>query len=177
MRCAIYVRVSTDEQAQPEYNSLQLQAELYQHYIAVQREQGWVVAEVYEDSGFSGKDLKRPALQRLLRGVRRGEIQVVIVYRLDRLSRLSRHFYDMLGIFEASGVKFVSAKESFDTSTPAGNLMLNMLLSFAQFEREMTAERTATKMRARAQKGMWNGGYVPYVYEYDLSKQTPAQRG
>jgi DNA invertase Pin-like site-specific DNA recombinase len=171
MRCAIYTRVSTDEQAQPEYNSLQLQAELCQHYIEVQREQGWVVAGVYEDSGFSGKDLKRPALQRLLRDVHRGEIQVVVAYKLDRISRSLRDFYEFWGVLQAVGAIFVSATQSFDTSAPAGNLMLNVLLSFAQFERETTAERTATKMRARAQKGMWNGGYIPYGYEYDPSKQ------
>jgi len=171
MRCAIYTRVSTDEQAQPEYNSLQLQAELCQHYIEVQREQGWVVAGVYEDSGFSGKDLKRPALQRLLRDVRRGEIQVVVAYKLDRISRSLRDFYEFWGVLQTVGAIFVSATQSFDTSAPAGNLMLNVLLSFAQFERETTAERTAAKMRARAQKGMWHGGYVPYGYEYDLPKQ------
>jgi site-specific DNA recombinase len=171
MRCAIYTRVSTDEQAQPEYNSLQLQAELCQHYIEVQREQGWMVAGVYEDSGFSGKDLKRPALQRLLRDIRRGDIQIVVAYKLDRISRSLRDFYEFWGVLQNVGAIFVSATQSFDTSAPAGNLMLNVLLSFAQFERETTAERTAAKMWARAQKGMWNGGYVPYGYAYDPSRQ------
>lgn len=171
MRCAIYTRVSTDEQAQPNYNSLQLQAELCEHYLEVHREQGWVVAGLYEDAGYSGKDLNRPALQRLLRDVRRGDVQVVVAYKLDRVSRSLRDFYEFWGVLQAAEAIFVSATQSFDTSAPAGNLMLNVLLSFAQFERETTAERTAAKMRARAQKGLWNGGYVPYGYAYDRSQQ------
>ena len=167
MRCAIYTRVSTDEQAQPEYSSLQLQAELCQHYIQVHREEGWAVGGVYEDAGLSGKDLKRPALQSLLGEVRRGQVDVVVTYKLDRLSRSLKDFYVVWEVLQRHDVTFVSATQAFDTSTPAGNLMLNVLLSFAQYERELTAERTAAKMKARAQKGLWNGGYVPFGYSYE----------
>ena len=153
MRCAIYTRVSTDEQARLEYSSLETQAEICEHYVQVHREEGWSVTGVYEDAGLSGKDLRRPVLQRLLGDVRRGDIDVVIGYKLDRISRSLKDFYEVWEVIRQAGATFVSATESFDTSAPAGMLMLNILLSFAQFEREVAVERTAAKMRARAQRG------------------------
>ena len=131
MRCAIYTRVSTDEQTQQEYNSLQTQQEICEHYIHVQKEKAWKLSEVYEDGGYSGKDLDRPAMQRLLYDVRNGNIDVVIAYKLDRISRSLKDFYDFWQVLKDHSVTFVSATQNFDTSDFAGNLMLNILLSFA----------------------------------------------
>jgi site-specific DNA recombinase len=171
MRCAIYTRVSTDEQAESEYSSLDTQREICEHYVQVQREKGWQVVEVYEDAGFSGKDLERPAIHRLLADARQGKLDVVVTYKLDRISRSLRDFYGFWEVLKQHGVTFVSATQNFDTSDSAGNLMLNILLSFAQYERELTMERTATKMKARAQKGKWNGGWVPLGYDYVAGDQ------
>ena len=171
MRCAIYTRVSTDEQTQPEYGSLQTQQEICEHYIQVHREKDWKLAQVYEDGGYSGKDLDRPAMQQLLYDVGQGNIEVVIAYKLDRISRSLKDFYDFWQVLKDHSVTFVSATQNFDTSDSAGNLMLNILLSFAQYERELTMERTATKMKARAEKGLWNGGWVPLGYDYTAEQQ------
>src|ERR1035437_5239723 len=129
MRCAIYTRVSTDEQAQLAYSSLDTQREICEHYVEVQRERGWIVSGVYEDAGFSGKDLHRPGIQRLLADVRNGTVDVVMAYKIDRISRSLRDFYALWETFQNIGVVFVSATQAFDTSTPAGILMLNVLLS------------------------------------------------
>ncbi len=171
MRCAIYTRVSTDEQTQPEYGSLQTQQEICEHYMQVQKEKGWKLTEVYEDGGYSGKDLDRPAIHQLLYDVAQGNIDVVITYKLDRISRSLKDFYDFWQVLKDHSVTFVSATQNFDTSDSAGNLMLNILLSFAQYERELTVERTTTKMKARAEKGMWNGGWVPLGYDYTTEQQ------
>lgn len=174
MRCAIYTRVSTEEQTQPPYSSLQTQQEICEHYIEVQREKSWQMADVYEDAGYSGKDLDRPAMQRLLYHVTQGKLDVVIAYKLDRISRSLKDFYDLWEVLKQHGVTFVSATQNFDTWDSAGNLMLNILLSFAQYERELTMERTATKMKARAQKGKWNGGWVPQNETSPQLKRTLA---
>lgn len=171
MRCAILTRVSTEEQTRPDYNSLQTQEEICRAYVDVQRENGWTVTRVYHDPGFSGKDLKRPGIQSLMADVASGLIDVVLAYKLDRVSRSLQDFYKFWSVLQANGVSFVSATQAFDTTTPAGVLMLNVLLSFGQYERELTVERTATKMRARAEKGLWNGGFVPLGYAYDKATQ------
>jgi DNA invertase Pin-like site-specific DNA recombinase len=132
---------------------------------------GWVVTQYFEDPGYSGKNMDRPGIQGLLAEVRAGNIDVVVAYKLDRISRSLPDFYEFWRILEQHGANFVSATQQFDTSTPMGMLMLNMLLSFAQFEREMTAERTFHKLAERAKRGKWNGGWVPLGYEYDKGTQ------
>jgi DNA invertase Pin-like site-specific DNA recombinase len=135
MRCAIYTRVSTDEQANQEYSSLERQREVCQHYVDIHREDGWHVVAIYEDAGYSGKDLDRPGLQELLDDVRAGKLDIIITYKIDRISRSLRDFYDFWEVLQQHNVKFVSATQNFDTSDSTGMLMLNILLSFAQFER------------------------------------------
>jgi DNA invertase Pin-like site-specific DNA recombinase len=157
MRCAIYTRVSTDEQARSEYSSLERQKEVCASYIEIQKEEGSHLAGVYEDGGYSGKDLSRPGLQELLQDVRDRKIDVVVTYKIDRISRSLKDFYEFWEVLKEHGVSFVSAAQHFDTSDSTGMLMLNILLSFAQFERELTRERTLSKMAGRAEKGLWNG--------------------
>lgn len=143
----------------------------------MQREKGWQVVDVYQDAGFSGKDLERPALHRLLSDAHQGKIDVVVTYKLDRISRSLRDFYGFWEVLKRHGVTFVPATQNFDTSDSAGNLMPNILLSFAQYERELTMERTATKMKARAQRGKWNGGWVPMGYDYIADDQRLVPHG
>lgn len=164
VRCAVYTRVSTDEQAQGEYSSLASQRDMCGHAIALHKEDGWFEASYFEDPGYSGKDLQRPAFQALMAAVEAGEVDVVVTYKLDRVSRSIIHFYEFWGHLEKRKVDFLSATQQFDTSSPAGKLMLNMLLSFGQFEREMTAERVADKILERSRRGKWNGGPVPEGY-------------
>ncbi len=171
MRCAIYTRVSTDEQARSEYSSLERQKEVCASYIEIQKEKGWHLAGVYEDGGYSGKDLSRPGLQELLQDVRDRKIDVVVTYKIDRISRSLKDFYEFWEVLKEHGVSFVSATQHFDTSDSTGMLMLNILLSFAQFERELTRERTLSKMAGRAEKGLWNGGYVPIGFDYSKESQ------
>jgi len=130
-------------------------------YIQAHKYEGWELYDVYEDTGFSGADLNRPELQRLIRDIRQGEIDIVLVYKIDRLSRNQKDFYFLIELFEKYNVTFISTTQNFDTFSATGRLMRNIMLTFAQFEREMTAERTRDKMLARARKGLWNGGLVP----------------
>ncbi|MBA4181327.1 MAG: hypothetical protein C0506_12120, partial [Anaerolinea sp.] len=171
MRCAIYTRVSTDEQAKSEYSSLDRQREVCVAYIDIHREQGWHLVQVYEDGGYSGKDLHRPGLQELVQDLSEGKIDAIVTYKIDRISRSLKDFYDFWEVLKEHNVTFASATQHFDTSDSTGMLMLNILLSFAQFEREVTRERTLSKMAGRAERGLWNGGYVPIGFDYTADTQ------
>ena len=165
LRCAVYTRKSTEEGLDKEFNSLQAQREACEAYIASQRSEGWaLVRDAYDDGGFSGGTLDRPALQQLLADIKEGLVDVVVVYKIDRLSRSLMDFSKLVEVFDRAGVTFVSVTQSFNTTTSMGRLTLNILLSFAQFEREVIAERVRDKIRASRQKGMWMGGSVPLGY-------------
>lgn len=171
VKAAIYTRISNEEKARSESNSLGTQKEICEHYIQVQREKGWQFSALYEDPGFSGKDMHRPGMQKLMGDIRAGKVDIVVVYKIDRISRSLRDFYQFWEILKNHNVAFVSATQSFDTSNSTGMLMLNMLLSFAQFERELAVERTSARMASRAEKGRWNGGWFPMGYDYDKEKK------
>lgn len=171
VRAAIYTRISNEEKARQESNSLESQRDICGHYIQVQRDKGWKCSGVYEDPGFSGKDLNRPGIQKLLSDVRAGKVDVVVTYKLDRISRSLKDFYGFWELLKSYNAAFVSATQSFDTSNSTGILMLNILLSFAQFERELAVERTAARMASRAEKGQWNGGWFPMGYQYVKDKK------
>jgi DNA invertase Pin-like site-specific DNA recombinase len=165
LRCAVYTRKSSEEGLEQEFNSLHAQREACEAYIASQRSEGWVlVRDRYDDGGISGGTLERPALKRLLADVEEGLVDVVVVYKIDRLSRSLMDFSKLVEAFERHGVTFVSVTQSFSTTTSMGRLTLNILLSFAQFEREVTAERIRDKFRASRMKGMWMGGVPPLGY-------------
>ena len=165
LRCAVYTRKSTEEGLDKAFNSLQAQREACEAYIASQRSEGWaLVRDAYDDGGFSGGTLERPALRQLLADIEEGLVDVVVVYKIDRLSRSLMDFSKLVEVFDRSGVTFVSVTQSFNTTTSMGRLTLNILLSFAQFEREVIAERVRDKIRASRQKGMWMGGNVPFGY-------------
>lgn len=166
LRCAVYTRKSSEEGLEQEFNSLHAQRESCEAYIASQRSEGWVlVRDQYDDGGKSGGTLERPSLQRLLADVEEGLVDVVVVYKIDRLSRSLMDFSKLVEVFDRNGVTFVSVTQSFNTTTSMGRLTLNILLSFAQFEREVTAERIRDKVRASRMKGMWMGGVPPLGYE------------
>jgi DNA invertase Pin-like site-specific DNA recombinase len=165
LRCAVYTRKSTEEGLDKEFNSLQAQREACEAYIASQRSEGWaLVRDAYDDGGFSGGTLERPGLQQLLADIEEGLVDVFVVYKIDRLSRSLMDFSKLVEVFDRAGVTFVSVTQSFNTTTSMGRLTLNILLSFAQFEREVIAERVRDKIRASRQKGMWMGGSVPLGY-------------
>ncbi len=165
-RCAIYTRKSSEEGLEQEFNSLHAQREACEAFIASQRSEGWVlVRDQYDDGGISGGTLERPGLKQLLADIEDGLIDVVVVYKIDRLSRSLMDFSKLVEVFDRNGVTFVSVTQSFNTTTSMGRLTLNILLSFAQFEREVTAERIRDKVRASRMKGMWMGGYVPLGYD------------
>ena len=165
-RCAIYTRKSSEEGLEQEFNSLHAQREACEAYIASQRSEGWVlVRDQYDDGGISGGTLERPGLNQLLTDIEDGLIDVVVVYKIDRLSRSLMDFSKLVEVFDRNGVTFVSVTQSFNTTTSMGRLTLNILLSFAQFEREVTAERIRDKVKASRMKGMWMGGYVPLGYD------------
>ncbi len=167
-RCAIYTRVSTDEGLSQEFNSLDAQREAAEAYIRSQRHEGWVaLPESYNDGGFSGGTMDRPALKRLLADIEAGSIDCVIVYKVDRLSRSLLDFARIVATFEEHGVSFVSVTQQFNTTASLGRLTLNILLSFAQFEREIIAERTRDKMCAARRKGKWIGGHPVLGYDVD----------
>ncbi|MHB8993693.1 MAG: recombinase family protein, partial [Armatimonadota bacterium] len=170
-RVAIVTRVSTEEQTRPEYNSCQSQQDICRHYVEIQREKGWEVYKIYEDAGYSGRNLKRPGIQALLRDIRRGLVDIVLCTRIDRLSRSIKDFYELWTVLDRHNVIFVSATESFDTSTAAGSLMVNLLLSFGAWEVAVVSERTSMKMLARARRGLWHGGHVPLGYDYSKEQQ------
>jgi site-specific DNA recombinase len=172
IRCAIYTRKSTDEGLEQEFNSLVAQREAAEAYIASQRSQGWIlVPTLYDDGGFSGGNMERPALRRLLDDVDCGRLDCVVVYKVDRLSRSLLDFARIIGAFDKRAVSFVSVTQQFNTSIPLGRLTLNILLSFAQFEREIIGERTRDKLQASRGKGQWTGGFLPLGY--DLDPVTP----
>src|SRR3984893_15530270 len=164
-RCAIYTRKSSEEGLEQEFNSLQAQSEACEAYIRSQRHEGWVLGRTrYDDGGFSGGNMERPALQRLLADIRGGRIDNIVVYKVDRLTRSLADFARLVEIFDAQGVSFVSVTQQFNTTSPMGRLTLNVLLSFAQFEREVTGERIRDKIAASKKKGMWMGGVPPLGY-------------
>jgi DNA invertase Pin-like site-specific DNA recombinase len=165
-RCAVYTRKSTDEGLEQEYNTLEAQRDAALAFIASQRHEGWIrTDDRYDDGGFSGGNMNRPALKRLLADVEEGRIDVVVVYKIDRLSRSLGDFARIVDQFEAHGVTFVSVTQQFNTTTSMGRLTLNILLSFAQFEREVTGERIRDKLAASKAKGMWMGGTPPLGYD------------
>jgi len=166
LRCAVYTRKSTEEGLEMEFNSLDAQREACEAYVASQRAEGWLlVSDRYDDGGFSGGTLERPALKRLLTDIEAGRVDVVVVYKIDRLSRSLMDFSRLVEVFDRQEVTFVSVTQSFNTTTSMGRLTLNVLLSFAQFEREVIGERIRDKFAASRRKGMWMGGWAPLGYE------------
>ena len=168
IRSAIYTRKSAEEGLEQEFNSLDAQREACAAYVASQKAEGWVLLPtVYEDAGISGGTLERPGLQRLLADIDAGLVDQIVVYKVDRLTRSLSDFAKLVERLEAAGAVFVSVTQSFNTATSMGRLTLHMLLSFAQFEREVTAERIRDKVAASKRKGLWMGGRVPLGYEKD----------
>ena len=166
LRCAVYTRVSTDDGLDQEYNSIDAQRDAGHAYIASQRAEGWIpVADDYDDPAYSGGNMDRPALKRLLVDIEAGRIDIVVVYKIDRLTRSLTDFSKMIELFERHGVSFVSVTQQFNTTNSMGRLMLNILLSFAQFEREVTGERIRDKIAASKKKGLWMGGIPPLGYD------------
>jgi site-specific DNA recombinase len=166
LRCAIYTRKSSEEGLEQDFNSLDAQREACEAYVASQRHEGWgVLPQMYDDGGFSGATMERPALQQLLADVAAGQIDVVVVYKVDRLTRSLSDFAKIVEIFDKRQVSFVSVTQAFNTTTSMGRLTLNVLLSFAQFEREVTGERIRDKIAASKRKGMWMGGQPPLGYD------------
>ncbi len=175
IRCAIYTRKSSEEGLDQEFNSLDAQREAAEAYIASQKAEGWVcLADRYDDGGYTGGNVERPALQRLLVDIQAGKVDCVAVYKVDRLSRSLLDFARIMETFERHNVSFVSVTQHFNTSTPMGRLILNILLSFAQFEREIIGERIRDKKAAQVRKGKWIGG-VP-VLGYDVDRSGPSPR-
>jgi len=171
LRCAIYTRKSTEEGLEQEFNSLDAQREACAAFIASQVGLGWqLVPDHYDDGGISGGTMERPALQRLLADIGEGKVDVVVVYKIDRLTRSLMDFARIVDIFDRHEVSFVSVTQQFNTTTSMGRLTLNVLLSFAQFEREVTAERIRDKVAASKKKGMWMGGTVPFGYRVENRK-------
>jgi DNA invertase Pin-like site-specific DNA recombinase len=165
-RCAIYTRKSSEEGLEQDFNSLHAQREACEAFIKSQRSEGWRLIETaYDDGGLSGGTMERPALQRLLNNIRAGLVDIVVVYKVDRLTRSLADFAKMVELFDAHDVSFVSVTQQFNTTTSMGRLTLNILLSFAQFEREVTGERIRDKIAASKKKGMWMGGNVPLGYD------------
>src|SRR5665213_3716160 len=166
VRCAIYTRVSTDQGLEQDFNSLDAQYDPSQDYIRSQAHAGWTLSRTkYDDGGFSGGNTDRPALQQLLEDVRTSKVDVIVVYKVDRLTRSLADFAKLVELFDQHGVSFVSVTQQFNTTTSMGRLTLNVLLSFAQFEREVTSERIRDKIAASKRKGLWVGDMVPLGYE------------
>src|SRR6266508_2984162 len=165
VRCAIYTRVSTDQGLDQEFNSLDAQHDAASAYIKSQAHAGWTLLRSrYDDGGYSGGSTDRPDLQRLLDDIRARKIDVIVVYKVDRLTRSLADFAKLVELFDAHGVSFVSVTQQFNTTTSMGRLTLNVLLSFAQFERELIGERVRDKIAASKRKGIWVGGPVPLGY-------------
>ncbi|MEG3089209.1 recombinase family protein [Sphingomonas sp. PB4P5] len=168
VRCAIYTRKSSEEGLEQAFNSLDAQREACAAYVLSQASEGWnALPDLYDDGGLSGGSLERPALQRLLGDIAAGKVDIIVVYKVDRLTRSLLDFAKLVEVFDKAGVSFVSITQSFNTTTSMGRLTLNMLLSFAQFEREVTAERIRDKIAASKAKGMWMGGLPPLGYRPD----------
>ena len=162
--CAIYTRKSSEEGLEQDFNSLDAQREACEAFIVSQKTQGWKGIGCYDDGGFSGGNVERPGLQRLMSDIRLGKVKVIVVYKVDRLTRSLADFAKLVELFDAQGVSFVSVTQQFNTTSSMGRLTLNVLLSFAQFEREVTGERIRDKIAASKRKGMWMGGYAPIGY-------------
>jgi site-specific DNA recombinase len=170
IRCAIYTRKSTDEGLDQDFNSLDAQHESAEAYIASQKAEGWVcLPERYDDGGFSGGNIERPALKRLLADTEAGRIDCIVVYKVDRLSRSLLDFTRLMETLEKHNISFVSVTQQFNTTNSMGRLTLNILLSFAQFEREIISERTRDKIAATRRKGKWSGG-IPML-GYDIAPE------
>ena len=168
VRCAIYTRKSTDEGLNQDFNSLDAQREAGDNFVRSQRHEGWSLEETrYDDGGYTGADMNRPALKRLMADIDAGKIDCVVVYKVDRLSRSIRDFAKMVEVFEKRNVSFVSVTQQFNTTNSLGRLTLNILLSFAQFEREIISERTRDKVQAARKKGKWTGGHLILGYDLD----------
>jgi DNA invertase Pin-like site-specific DNA recombinase len=166
LRCAVYTRKSSEEGLEQEFNSLDAQREACEAYIASQKPEGWLlVPDRYDDGGISGATLERPALKRLLADIEDRRVDVIVVYKIDRLSRALMDFAKLVEVFDRNSVTFVSVTQSFNTTTSMGRLTLNILLSFAQFEREVIGERIRDKFAASRKKGLWMGGFVPLGYD------------
>ena len=177
LRCAVYTRKSSEEGLEQEFNSLHAQREAGLAYVASQKSEGWIaLPDHYDDGGISGGTLERPALKRLLCDVEAGLIDVVVVYKIDRLSRSLTDFAKLVDVFERHNVTFVSVTQQFNTTTSMGRLTLNILLSFAQFEREVIGERIRDKFAASRKKGMWMGGWPPLGYEVENRRLVVVER-
>ncbi len=173
VRCAIYTRVSTDQGLEQDFNSLDAQCDASQAYIRSQSHAGWtLIRSKYDDGGFSGGNTERPALQRLLEDVRAGKVDIIVVYKVDRLTRSLADFAKLVELFDQHSASFVSVTQQFNTTTSMGRLTLNVLLSFAQFEREVTSERIRDKIAASKRKGLWVGGMTPLGYDTKDRKIT-----
>jgi DNA invertase Pin-like site-specific DNA recombinase len=173
VRCAIYTRVSTDQGLEQDFNSLDAQHDAAEAYIRSQAHANWsLVRTRYDDGGYSGGSTDRPALQRLLTDVKAGKVDIIVVYKVDRLTHSLADFAKLVELFDAHGVSFVSVTQQFNTTTSMGRLTLNVLLSFAQFEREVTSERIRDKIAASKRKGLWVGGMAPLGYETQDRKIT-----
>jgi len=174
IRCAIYTRKSSEEGLDQEFNSLDAQRESAEAFIASQKAEGWkCLPERYDDGGFSGGSMERPALDRLIRDIEAGKVDCVVVYKVDRLSRSLMDFSRIMETFDAKGVSFVSVTQQFNTTCSMGRLTLNILLSFAQFEREIIGERIRDKIAAQKRKGKWAGGVPILGYDVDRSGGSP----
>ncbi|MDO9355694.1 MAG: recombinase family protein, partial [Solirubrobacteraceae bacterium] len=175
LRCAIYTRKSTEHGLELEFNSLDAQREACAAYIKSQASQGWtLVPKHYDDPAYSGGNLDRPALQALLKDIDAGKIDVVVVYKIDRLTRSLADFAKLVEAFDAKAISFVAVTQQFNTTTSMGRLTLNVLLSFAQFERELSSERVRDKIAASRAKGKWTGGSVPLGYDVKDKKLIPS---
>jgi site-specific DNA recombinase len=165
-RCAVYTRKSSEEGLEQDFNSLEAQREAGEAYVRSQAHEGWtLIPDHYDDGGFSGGNMERPALTRLMQEVRSGSVDIIVIYKIDRLTRSLMDFAKLADDFDKHGVSFVSVTQQFNTTTSMGRLMLNVLLSFAQFERELTGERIRDKFAASKRRGMWMGGLVPLGYD------------
>jgi len=177
LNCAIYTRKSSEEGLEQEFNSLHAQRESCEAYIQSQKHEGWkAVRTHYDDGGFSGGNMGRPGLQKLLQDIEEGRVQVVVVYKVDRLTRSLADFAKIIETFDSHGVSFVSVTQQFNTTTSMGRLTLNVLLSFAQFEREVTGERIRDKIAASKKKGMWMGGHPPLGYDCEDRKLVVVEK-
>src|SRR5256884_4815946 len=166
LRCGVYTRKSSEEGLEQAFNSLHAQREACEAYIKSQRHEGWIcLPQAYDDGGLSGATMDRPALRQLLADIQAGKVDAVVTYKVDRLTRSLADFAKLVEVFDRRGVSFVSITQQFNTTTSMGRLTLNVLLSFAQFEREVIGERVRDKIAASKKKGMWMGGMPPLGYD------------
>jgi DNA invertase Pin-like site-specific DNA recombinase len=178
VRCAIYTRKSTDENLNSEFNSLDAQREACENYIRIQAEKGWIcLPEHYDDGGFSGGNTNRPALQRLLADIADGKVDLIVIYKLDRLSRSLYDFAGLHKFFEEHNVGFCSVTQEINTSTSSGRMSLSILMAFSEFERSIVTERIRDKMDATRRKGEWVGGTVACGYKLENKKLVVVPEG